>query len=848
MSKFTSANKIDFFNDTIDELTSELVCYDLNRPYSTLEPLSAEQIKRCAWIASILANSDKDEHKEKALAFATLAFTKYKNGDREDIYKQFLYIILSRLDNLPAFDNVRNEDLEQRFEQGLINNYDSVLSSELQSDQNKNRISEDTVLSGFQREIYQYLSQGKDVAISGPTSSGKSFILREYIEKELEKEDDFEAIYVVPTRALITEVSNKLSDRFDDIDIQTGAHFNETDKTSNTFLVVTPERCLNLASETRRENISPSLIFFDEIQNLESGERGVLFENVIESISDYWPKSQIVAAGPYLQNPGRTLSSLTGREVKQVDTKFAPVLQLKVVLEFLKDGGVGNRRHMNAKVYSPSGEKLKEKITEINSVTYSDFNRSMTQSLPFILDEFGEDTKNIIYASRRDYAEDRAIKIADNREEIEERDSIEELVEFLRQSIHEEYSLAECIEKGVAYHHGMVPKIAREEIEDLYRNSTVIDNLVSTPTLLQGVSLPAEKIFLLSDNKGSDDLSSFDFNNLIGRVGRLDTKLYGSIYCVTSEEDTWAEDQFEKTEEKEVEPVTTDATNRPSELIESLTRENIREEEDGALRYTSILLRNRYLKNPQSVTEYLRDNEVNQEDIDRIMLVLEDTLSDIEISNDILKRSPTVDPVLQDELYTKVKRNPENWIVARNKRDFDYDKFETICEELNRIFKFTYDRDNGIDPPENEAENQIGPVVFAANQWLNGSSYKRMIQNRIESERVDDNGVNDSISNLFELVDTDIKFVLVKYFGILTSILEEIEEFDNEWMNKFDQMLDIGSMNFNEIYLISKGVDRSVVVDLPVPAEEEDIEQYLSDNKDRISEFYQKHLKEQGII
>ncbi|AEM58048.1 hypothetical protein HISP_12525 [Haloarcula hispanica N601] len=863
-----SPAEAEFFNSTIDKLIEELLKNDLGVPYSTLYPVTDEELHRSVWLASYLANSDDENDRKKALALATLSYIRNKNSPDKSVYKQYLYIVLSRLGNLPAFENVRDEEggeiqgsdsyennghiQTNSFETGIFNSYDPILNAELQTSKQEYQIDRDTVLSAFQNEIYDSLNKGKDVAISGPTSSGKSFIIREYINSKISEQNKFDTIYVVPTKALISEVCRKLSERFPDASIETGAHFTETNEEKNnetTFLVVTPERCLNLLSEENRSSISPSLVFFDEIQNLESGERGVIFESIIESLTTYWPRAQIVAAGPYLKNSGVTLSSLTDRDVKEIETKFAPVLQLKAILEFQRGGGnAPGQRLMNATIYSPSGEPLTTKVPEPEQVTFSDFNDNKKNSLPHILDEFASNSKNIIYASRRDFAEDRATKIAENRKNTADSEDIDDLVQFLRDSIHEEYSLANCVESGLAYHHGMVPKIAREEIERIYREEDSLDTIVSTPTLLQGVSLPAEKIFLVGDKKGQDDLTSFDFNNLIGRVGRLDTKLYGSIYCITTEDDEWAQEQFENAEEKEVEPVTENALNRPDELIDTLTKENIIEEDDGSLRYTGILLRNRFLRDPDSVDRYLEENGVNQNDREKIRFVLEETLKSIEIPKEIAKKSPTTDPILQNQLYKQVKENPTDWIVAKGRGGFSYEKLEKICKELNRIFKFTYDRSNGIDPPENEAENQIGPIIFAANQWLQGKSYKRMVQNRIDSDAVDDKGVNDSISNLFELVDNDIQFVLVKYFSILVKVLESLDRDDTQWMQKFDQMLDLGTMDTNEITLITKGVDRSVAVDVYIPSNVDDVTQYLNSNKDKIPDFYETHLKKQGIL
>jgi replicative superfamily II helicase len=279
-----------------------------------------------------------------------------------------------------------------------------------------------------------------------------------------------------------------------EIEVRTGAYFEEESEDLetdlNSFLVVTPERCLRLIDEDTRARIEPDLIFFDEIQNVQDGQRGVLFEDIIQLLSESWPETQIVAAGPYLEEPQDTLSSLTNREVVQIKTAFTPVLQMKAIIRFKRAKNQSrSRRMVDVVLYSPSGDKLEFTIAEPDDLTYTTVNNSKTRALTTIIDEYGQNSQNLVYASKTNLAEDRADAIANNRNREITSARIDDLTEFLKNTIHEDYPLIDHLQKGVAFHHGRVPKIAREEIEDLYRSKVGLDTIVCTSTLLEGVNL-----------------------------------------------------------------------------------------------------------------------------------------------------------------------------------------------------------------------------------------------------------------------------------------------------------------------------------------------------------------------
>ncbi|WIV67012.1 DEAD/DEAH box helicase [Natrialbaceae archaeon AArc-T1-2] len=665
MSTYDTIEELDVFNHCLDELSIDLIKNDLGAEEvqgtngeidwgkwgsgdEEILPgsLDHEEVEKGALAASLLASSNDDVHKRKALAFGILAYLKYHHEEEfEEMYERYLYVILSRVGNLPAFQNVKQTEGRVQFEYDLLESLDSVLSTEIDMNLSRYSMEDGGVLSGFQRQIYDYLIEGKDVAISGPTSAGKSFILRRYIEHKAESESDFEAIYVVPTRALISEVSQKLAELNEELEepekefeVLTGAHFSDQDTddesetdatTNNRFLVVTPERCLKLIDPEVSREISPNLVFFDEFQNLEDDERGVLFESIIRTLQESYSNAQIVAAGPYLEEPKNTLENLTNNEVEQVTTKFTPVLQLKSTLKFISQRKSSDRK-LELTIHSPSGNKKSLDIREPEEITYSDVKGSYKQTLPVIIEEFGAGSQNLIYSGRKDYAEDRAKALAGSNDPRPRSERTENLMNFLEETIHEEYSLIRCLKRGVAFHHGMVPKIAREEIENIYSESADIRTIVTTPTLMQGVNLPAEKIFLVGANRGQDELSDFEFNNLIGRVGRIDEKLYGAIYCIETEGDEWADEKLENSGEKEIEPATDQAISESNELINALQKPDLGDIDEPSIKYTSVLLRGRYLKD-KSVDDYLEKKGMNSEDISRAKSALEKSVSNISV-------------------------------------------------------------------------------------------------------------------------------------------------------------------------------------------------------------------------
>ena len=106
----------------------------------------------------------------------------------------------------------------------------------------------------------------------------------------------------------------------------------------------------------------------------------------------------------------------------------------------------------------------------------------------------------------------------------------------MKEDIHRKYYLIDCLKKKIAYHHGSLPDIVRKEIEELYINEK-LSTIFCTSTLLEGVNLPANNLFTFEPKKKDTPLTNFEFGNLIGRAGRLNSSLYGTVYYIEENND-----------------------------------------------------------------------------------------------------------------------------------------------------------------------------------------------------------------------------------------------------------------------------------------------------------------------
>ena len=832
MSTFSSAAEIDVFVNSIDELTKYVFYEDIGENYEI--EVSEKELRKSTWICSLLASSEDDQHRKKALSFAVLYYVSKRDEKREPLYRRFLYTILSRLGNIPTANALADQFDGDRIE---ITEEGSLLDAEINFTEEFYRFDDDIVFTDFQKRVWANIDEDYFV-FSGPTSSGKSFLLQTYINYKIEQQSQFQGIYLVPSRALISEVStefkNKLGGR---VDVRTGAYLDELD--DSYLLVLTPERCLQLFDYEDDEDVNFDLIFLDEIQELESKSRGPLFEDVMGNLEDIWSSAQILAAGPNISNPKEILEEITKGDASDIKSLFNPAVHLECNFTFYKRSD-----QIEVTIESPSGTELNEVLDRPTGLSYSTIGGPREEVARKFDEQYGGSGQTLLYAPKTNSAESLAEGIAESRSKEEVSGRCQSLIDYLERTIHEEYTLTQTLKQGVAFHHSGVPQVAREEIEELFGEEE-IEAIASTSTLLQGVNLPAEKMYIFDPSKGNDRvLSDHEFENLQGRVGRVGEKLYGSIYYIDREDEEWGDDRIGKTTSKEVTSATRKAiSENRDELMEKIDTEDINHISDKGLKYTITLLRNRYVKDAKDTREYLEKKGVPDEKIRDIESRLEPLLEDLEIPKEILRKNPTVDPVLQNQLYKNVIANQQLWEISPSNLQYD---FFRVTRLLNSIFKFAEDPEHGVEDvgdSELRAYNFIRSL-YQGFHWLDGKDYKQMISKRRKA--INEKKISTSIKNVMKITRHDVQYMFVKYYKILCDILRSIEDYDNAFMLNFDKRLERGSTNPAHLKMMDMGIDRSIAIEY-TPPEEGDIEEYLESVIPSMDSLYQRHLQNAGV-
>lgn len=103
------------------------------------------------------------------------------------------------------------------------------------------------------------------------------------------------------------------------------------------------------------------------------------------------------------------------------------------------------------------------------------------------------------------------------------------IVEWIKENIHEDWILAKALKYSIGMHHGALPRHLSSSIIDLF-NLGKVRYLFCTSTLIEGVNTSAKNVVLFDKKKGSKPIDYFDFKNIAGRSGRMKTHFIGRVF------------------------------------------------------------------------------------------------------------------------------------------------------------------------------------------------------------------------------------------------------------------------------------------------------------------------------
>ena len=358
----------------------------------------------------------------------------------------------------------------------------------------------DIYLSCQQKSLFENFTQDKlnNIAVIAPTSYGKSELIIAKVKENLDKK----ICIIVPSKALLAQTKRRLI-KHDDIcrafrKIITHPELYKGNE-ENFIAVLTQERLQALMN--KHKNVYFDCIFIDEAHNIFSDDdRASLLGQVQLILNKRNPNTKFNYFSPFIS------------DVNNLKLKYSnlPISSSKISenLKSEKFYVLNNINGLNFKLFDQS----------TNIFFDMDLDEKDTNYIEFIKNHSGN--KNILYINKPRDVEKFVLEFIETLPNISDIENDNDYKAIQNYS-HKDYKLLTCLKKGVVYHHASMPDIIKLYVEKIFSKNPNFKYIITTSTLLEGVNIPAEKMFLLSYKKGKNKLSKSQFKNLIGRVCRF---------------------------------------------------------------------------------------------------------------------------------------------------------------------------------------------------------------------------------------------------------------------------------------------------------------------------------------
>lgn len=731
------------------------------------EDINIKDLLRFADLLSKSTNSKKEQF-HKNIAQNIVILLKKLYPDNTNITATFISV----LNNI---NNYRNLDEEIYYESDIREFvYQYIEKQEFKIDIS----GDERYFIRDQKEIFNKLEKERYFSYSGPTSMGKTFVIKMFIQKSIKdnKKDNF--VVVVPTKALISEITSELINELGDqlknknYKVINSWHEIQNESKYHYIMIYTQERFL---SHLLNSKMQIGYVFIDEAHKMfYEDTRSVYFYKIIDILNGYANIPKIFFSAPLIANPDEFLKLLPTTLSKTYKVfEFSPVNQQKYIVDY--DG-------KNIRIFND----LSSSFIEIYYDKIDNFN------LNYILRLLGNQQKNLVFCENPKEAINLAKEYAltvNKKENIQRNNNIEKVKKYIKNEIHEQYFLVDLLDKGIAYHVGYVPNSIRKKIEKLYREKE-IDTIFCTSTLLEGINLPADNLFIPVKNNSKILNNDIDFKNLIGRVGRIKYNLSGNVFIIPKD--------GIKTVTECTKMIDSEIVNRELSINKLLTEERKKDIVDN-------------LK--QGKTELVKVTNNTEYDFSRyIMNVLIDDIINERKSNIVKSFEKYIDKSTKNKILNNFKgiQVPQDMPVTLDQvesvnegidDELEYPtetNYQTILNFLEKLHsKFKWD----VYEPKNELGNKNVLKYYATilNQWMNGAYISQIIDNSIKqaektkiiydySKKIDYVGnteqVNIVINNTLDTIEKIIQFKIENYFSKFSELYKKkkgIESIDNDW-------------------------------------------------------------------
>lgn len=747
--------------------------------------------------ADLLSNSTISEARNYSYKIITYLNPYYKD---DPYYQTIAKAVYSNLGNYPAISYLESQN----------NNTSCLPFDRSIQDEAKKLIqevpdSEGHVFTDIQYELFSKLISSREFSFSGPTSMGKSFIIKAFLRCAIQNTPPENFIILVPSRALINQYAIELKSEMrlllgtSNYKIVTNSNIAELpiNEQCNYVLILTPERLISYISQEKNPSIG--FLFVDEAHKLAQTEdaRSITTYTSIEKTLKKYPDIKLYFASPNVSNPEILLSMFRDNNAENTfKTQETPVAQNLYFVDLLEK----NLSYCLDDEFIPINQPVLDNISSIND----------------ILLRFGQ-RSNLIYCNTKsktiNYAKELAANIDCSTNKV-----LERAVSIIRAYIHPDYYLADLIQKEIAYHFGNMPQLIRNLIEDLYRDGH-LKYIFCTSTLLEGVNMPTQNLFILDDKKAKKVLKPIDFWNLAGRAGRLAKELQGNVFCVKHEDIHWDKATFFTQKDIQLVPTIYERIDHNLKKIEKIIQEKEisgTEIEQKILRYIANIIcidtlepKNGY-RSP-IITALIERNKT------KIIELAKSKSAQNETPYLILSANESIELKTQNESYRQLRD------LHSQKRNIllpTQINYTNSLEALTRLYRLYKWNDKYLGN-----ENSLKYFAMLMNKWINNSSLSQIISESIDYYHIhnrklrinngdlvdfdknDKTHINALIGNIIDEIEFVLRFQLEKYFNHYHMMVKNILGEDNAGEN-WAMLLEYGTQNREIIALQNMGLSR----------------------------------------
>lgn len=719
--------------------------------------------------ASIFATSEDEESRDLAQQIAVFASL----SSSEPAVHQGAVHILADLGNFPGLAKLESD-------QNSLIGFQTFLRSALLKELNTVEMDKKRIpLTEFQFGVWKNLRSSMAMAISAPTSAGKSYVVLEHLCECAINTDRFVALYIAPTRALLTEIHGKLEKRLAGMETMlrvTTIPVLDAIHRPKQIYVLTQERVQLLLSTVDITSLI-DLVIVDEAQAIGDDSRGMILQDVLEKVKESNPKARFLFLAPGASG-FQLLGDSVGLSNLQVnETHLSPVVQNRISVKF----SAGDEHRVHLDLVTP------KRLEPIGSYIFErGFALTDDGKLAAIAQELGSSGRSLVYATGAKNAEDLTALIAWNRP-VNEAAGLAELAKFIKQHIHKSYSLVQFVQRGVAFHYGNMPSLLREAIEGAFRKGE-LDYLCCTTTLFQGVNLPARNVFIDTPTRGNkgERLDEAALWNFAGRAGRLGEEVVGNVFLVDYE--NWEAQPLTERKPFAMKVAFKSAIeNSFDEIVEVLNvaakavQDEDRKRADERITAAAGLVLLRAAQDDLDTLLGRGNLELTQNQRNKIASSASQALEQLGLPKSVLTNSWMVDPValasLLQRLRVGIKKGEFDKLMPVNPSSDAYKVYNSI---LRRLYKHL----GGLQLAGEEgkkARGFVSHVAVTALKWMRGEpltqlvaeavKFKLSVSKQSASKKTGQAIVDAAIRDMFGLVEQTIRFKLVQWAKAYVDLL-----------------------------------------------------------------------------